>query len=61
LARRALAILTKAEFLDQVDAKWIVIRGHLRGHNITTLWPPYWPPRGWPPAGGFLVFLVTIN
>ena len=30
---------------DQADAKWIVIRGPLRGHNDT---PFGWPTPGWP-------------
>jgi hypothetical protein len=32
------------EFHDQADAKWIVIRGQLRGHNDM--------PFGWPTPGG---------
>jgi hypothetical protein len=38
------------EFHDQADAKWIVIRGPLRGHNDMPR-PAYRLPRGWPPLG----------
>jgi hypothetical protein len=54
----------KVEFHDQGDAKWIVIRGQLRGHNDT---PFGQPPPGLSAAWGlaarwaYLVFLVTIN
>jgi hypothetical protein len=35
----------KGEFHDQEDAKWIVIRGQLRGHNDM---PFRQPAPGWP-------------
>jgi hypothetical protein len=46
----------ESEFRDQGDAKWIVIRGQLRGHNVT---PFGWPTPGRPishPRGVFGVF-----
>jgi hypothetical protein len=57
--------LPKGEFHDQGDAKWIAIRGQLRGHNDA--------PCGRPAIGraigrlgvgslwAYLVFLTTIN
>jgi hypothetical protein len=30
----------KGEFHDQADAKWIVIKGLLRGHEDTPCWRP---------------------
>jgi hypothetical protein len=40
------------EFHDQGDAKWIVIRGHLRGHNDTPFGQPTpGQPIGCPGAG----------
>jgi hypothetical protein len=53
--------LDDSEFHDQGDAKWIVIRGQLRGHNDT---PFGRPTPGWPigrlvfgcPQGVFGVF-----
>jgi hypothetical protein len=44
----------KGEFHDQGDAKWIVVRGPLRGHNDT----PFRRPTA---LRAYLVFLVTIN
>jgi hypothetical protein len=38
-------VMTGGEFHDQGDAKWIVIRGQLRGHNNT---PFGWPTPSWP-------------
>jgi hypothetical protein len=32
--------MINGEFQDQGDAKWIVIRGQLRGHNNTTFERP---------------------
>jgi hypothetical protein len=60
-----LCTLKRREFHDQGDAKWIVIRRQLKGHNDM-------PMGGQPPAGlsatwkfaalkAYLVFLVTIN
>jgi hypothetical protein len=43
----------EGEFHDQGDAKWIVIRGRLRGHNDT--------PFGRPTPRAYLVVSVTIN
>ena len=37
--------LGEGRFHDQEDAKWIVIRGQLRGHNNM---PFGWPTPGWP-------------
>jgi hypothetical protein len=42
------------DFHDQGDAKWIVIRGHLRGHNDTLFGRP--TPRVDHPQGVFGVF-----
>jgi hypothetical protein len=47
----------QGKFHDQGDAKWIVIRGQIRGHNDT----PYQPPGGWPPSGRIWCFLITID
>jgi hypothetical protein len=53
------------KFHDQRDAKWIVIKGELRGHNDTPFGRPT-PSRhiSRPGVGcllGYLVFSVTIN
>jgi hypothetical protein len=48
------------EFHDQGDAKWIVIRGPLRGHKDTPFgWPTHGRPIGRP--GAYLVVSVIIN
>jgi hypothetical protein len=54
-----------SEFHNQGDAKWIVIRGQLRGHNDT---PFGRPAPGWPIGRlgsgrpqGVISVLVTIN
>jgi hypothetical protein len=58
-------LISTGEFHDQGDAKWIVIRGQLRGHNDTPLGSQ--PTAGLSAARGLgairacLVFLVTIN
>jgi hypothetical protein len=43
------------EFHDQVDAKWIIISGPLRGHNdiqrAANPQPAYRLPGCWPPLG----------
>ena len=50
------------EFHDQGDAKRIVIRRSLLGHNDTPCrQPAYQPPGVWPPARRDCCFLVTIN
>jgi hypothetical protein len=53
------------EFHDQGDAKWIVIKGQLWGHNDMTFGQPTpadlsaaW---GLAALGAYLVFLVTIK
>jgi hypothetical protein len=54
-------IPVSGKLLDQGDAKWILIRGHLRGHNDT---PFERPTPGWPigrPGFVFDVFLITID
>jgi hypothetical protein len=44
-ARGGIEVPDKGEFQGQADAKWIVIRGPLRGHNDT---PCRRPTPGWP-------------
>jgi hypothetical protein len=45
-------VFLTSEFHDQVDAKWIVIRGQLRGHNDTPFGRPSpGRPIGHPGAG----------
>jgi hypothetical protein len=56
----------EGKFHDQGDAKWIVIRGQLRGHNETRYGRPApGRPIGRPgsgcPQGVFGVFLIAIN
>jgi hypothetical protein len=51
------------EFHDQGDAKWIVIRGQLRGHNDTPFGRPTLSrsisrPGGWQPSGRIWCFLI---
>jgi hypothetical protein len=43
--RFELLLLPKGKFHDQGDAKWVVIRGQLRGHNDTPFEQPtpVWP------------------
>jgi hypothetical protein len=61
-------LTTKGKFHDQRDAKWVVIRGQLRGHNdmpfgLPTLgWPIGRPVVGRPQGviGGFSYFKVVI-
>jgi hypothetical protein len=53
------------EFHDQADAKWIVIRGQLRGHNDMPFGQPtpgaaYRPPGGWTPLGRDWCFQLLL-
>jgi hypothetical protein len=56
---------TAGEFRDQGDAKWMVIRGQLRGHNDTpfgrpTPGRPIGRPGGWPPSEHIWFFLLLL-
>jgi hypothetical protein len=57
-----LLLLRGGKCHDQGDAKWIVIRGQLWGHNDTPFgWPtPGRPPRGWPPEGRIWWFKLLL-
>jgi hypothetical protein len=53
----------KGEFHDQGDAKLIVIRGQLKGHNDMLAANPQvacWPPGGWPPSGRIWYFKLLL-
>jgi hypothetical protein len=59
-------IVQAGKFHDLGVAKWIVIRGQLRGHNDTPCGQPTpgRPPGGWPPAGRdwwFQLLLICDN